>query len=259
MQEESPKSSVRAAHLALDVLEAVAGSEADLGVSEIAERLGYTKGSVFRHLQTLVDRGYLSQHPVTAKYRIGRRATVLGRLASGRDDLMSAAEDQLLWLRDECGETVTLAAIGAREVLVVERLHGFAQMQISVKPGSVLPIHATSHGKVALAFSRQSLSTWARQQPLVPCTPHTICNWEDLDKEIEKVRQQGWSSSPEEILLGINGLSAPIFDATGDCIGALAIVGSIQFVPGVPDPKQLDALLRAARVASTNLGYKRVT
>ena len=50
---------VRAAETTLRVLEVVAFSEEELGVTQIADRLGLTKGAVFRHLHGLVERGYL--------------------------------------------------------------------------------------------------------------------------------------------------------------------------------------------------------
>ena len=56
---------VRSVQLAIDVLEAVAFAPEEMGVTQIAERLSVTKGSVFRHLKTLVDRGYLSQNAAT--------------------------------------------------------------------------------------------------------------------------------------------------------------------------------------------------
>src|SRR3569623_586031 len=58
---------VRSVQLALDVLEAVAFASDELGVTQIASRLGVAKGSVFRHLSTLVDRGYLNQNSLTAR------------------------------------------------------------------------------------------------------------------------------------------------------------------------------------------------
>ncbi len=53
-------SGVHSVQLAIDVLEAVAFSDEELGVTQIAERLNMTKGSVHRHLRTLVERGYLA-------------------------------------------------------------------------------------------------------------------------------------------------------------------------------------------------------
>lgn len=62
---------VRSVQVALDVLETVAFAHEELGVTQIADLLGLTKGSVHRHLLTLVDRGYLSQNAKTARYSVG--------------------------------------------------------------------------------------------------------------------------------------------------------------------------------------------
>jgi IclR family transcriptional regulator, KDG regulon repressor len=72
--EERVDGGVRSVQVALDVLEAVAFADEELGVTQIAERLGLTKGSVHRHLLTLVERGYLVQNPVTTRYSSGPRS-----------------------------------------------------------------------------------------------------------------------------------------------------------------------------------------
>lgn len=54
----------------------------EVGGIELAVKLGTTKSSVFRHLKTLVERGYLSQIPQTSKYRLGIQAYVLGQVAA---------------------------------------------------------------------------------------------------------------------------------------------------------------------------------
>ena len=55
------ESGVRSLRFALDVLETVAFSGEELGVTQIADQVHVTKGSVHRHLLTLVERGYLTQ------------------------------------------------------------------------------------------------------------------------------------------------------------------------------------------------------
>lgn len=246
---------IKAAHLTLDILEMVSSAPGGMGVSELAEQLGFTKSSVFRHLHTLVERGYLRQDAQSARYSLGMRAALLARLAAGEGDLVAAAKGPMRQLRDAIGQTVTLAAVGPRSILVVERLLGFDMMEIGIRPGSVLPLHASAHGKVAMAFGRQRLADLARSQPVPRLTPFTVTDWSQIEAQVELTRQQGWCSSPQEIMLGVNAVSAPIFDRSGECVGALAIVGSIQFVPPQPKPEQLEALLVAAREVSEQLGF----
>ena len=90
--------------LAIDVLEAVGFADEELGVTQIAERLHVTKGSVHRHLHTLVERGYLAQNPATSRYAIGPKSRLLARLAPDTD-LVQLAEGPMRELRDALGHT----------------------------------------------------------------------------------------------------------------------------------------------------------
>ena len=249
-------SSVQSVELALDVLEQVAQAEDGIGVSALALRLGFTKGAVHRHLQTLVQRGYLAQDAVSARYRLGLRSALLGKMASGERDLTAVSRAALRRLRDETGETVTLAGISSRSIVVIECILGTASMEIGIKAGSEIPIHATSHGKVALAFSRTLDVEWVKTRKLKAWTPHTLCDWSALDRQVELARKRGWASSPEQMLLGINALSAPVFDQSGDCVAAVALVGSIQYLPAEPKESQLVALRHATQQISRKLGYR---
>ena len=83
MADDRSDAGVRSVGLALGVLEAIAFSGEELGVTQLAERLNVTKGSVHRHLITLVERGYLVQNSLTARYSIGAKGRLLARLAPG--------------------------------------------------------------------------------------------------------------------------------------------------------------------------------
>jgi DNA-binding IclR family transcriptional regulator len=246
-------SGVKSVELGLDVLEAVAQSEDGIGVSALAARLGFTKAAVFRHLQTLARRGYVVQDGATARYRLGIRASLIGRLASEGTHLMSVARAPLRRLRDETGQTVTLAAVTSRSIVVVDCLLGTAAMEIGIKAGSELPIHATAHGRIALAFSRVLDVAWLKSAELKPWTTRTLCDWKALEEQVLLTRKRGWATSPEQMLLGINALSAPVFDRTGDCLAAVALVGSIQFIPPAPGKRELSALLRTTQQISRSL------
>src|SRR4051812_30222369 len=104
MLEDRPDAGVRSVLLALDVLEAVAFSGEELGVTQLAERLGMTKGSVHRHLITLVERGYLVQNSATTRYALGPKSRLLARLAPDAD-LVLLAEGPMRELRDRLGHS----------------------------------------------------------------------------------------------------------------------------------------------------------
>ena len=86
-------------------------------------------------------------------------------------------------------------------------------------------------------------------------TPQTIVNPEALQKEIQQVRARGWAIAPNEAVTGLNTLAAPIFDASGDLIGTVSVVDSIQFVSEQPSDEQIRRIVAAGQAISHALGY----
>jgi DNA-binding IclR family transcriptional regulator len=245
---------VRSVQLAIDVLEAVAFSDDELGVTQIAERLHATKGSVHRHLHTLVERGYLAQNPSTSRYTIGPKSRLLTRLAP-ETDLVQLAEGPMRELRERLGQTVVLSETTPRGALVVAKLTGKSPIEIGVRSGSELPFHATAQGRVMLAFAPRPFQTRVLSRRLEAFTEKTIMSVERIEKELIEIARRGYGSAPDESMLGINAVAAPIFDSNDACVAALAIVGSIQFLPAKPKTSDVAALIEASQQISRKLGH----
>ncbi|TGQ04906.1 MULTISPECIES: IclR family transcriptional regulator [unclassified Mesorhizobium] len=254
-QSDDQRLGVKSVHLAFEVLEAVAFEPGEIGVSELANKLQTTKGTVFRHLQTLVDRGYLIQNASTQRYRVGARAYLIGRAAAERVDIIAGSQDAMRSLRDETGETVVVSSLSNRGNIVMNTLIGKSPLEIGVRVGSVLEPHATAQGKAVLAFDTQGLIKQLRRRGLTGLTPHTVTDIDVLERQLEAVRAQGYATAAEEMLLGISALAAPVMDGSGKTAGSIAIVGSIQNIGRQPAPEQIEAVLRAAQRVSWNLGY----
>ncbi len=256
MPEVRSDAGVRSVQHALDVLETVAFSGEEVGVTQIADRLKLTKGSVHRHLLTLVERGYLAQNPATTRYRIGPRSRLLVRLAPD-PDLIEIAEGPMRELRDALGHSVVLSAMAARGALVLNTVPGTSTIEIGVRPGSELSFHASAQGRIMLAFSPRPQQQRVLSRPLECFTPRTIVDPKRIDDEIVRAMQRGYAVAPEEAMLGINAVAAPIFDDGDVCVGAVALVGSIQFLPAEPPPAMIAALTATAQQISRQLGHGR--
>ena len=171
------ESGVRSLQLALDVLETVAFSGEELGVTQIADRVHVTKGSVHRHLLTLVERGYLAQNSATARYAIGPKSRLLARLAPDAD-LVETAEGSMRQLRDALGHTVVLSAMTPAGALVMSTIASKSPIEIGVRPGSELSFHASAQGKVLLAFAPRPVQERVLAKPLPALTAKTVVDRE---------------------------------------------------------------------------------
>ena len=249
---------VQSVQLAIDVLEAVAFSGEELGVTQLAERLGVTKGSVHRHLTTLVERGYLAQNLATSKYSIGPKSRLLARMAPDVD-LVEVAEESMRNLRDDLGHSVVLSASTPRGALVLTTVAGKSPIEIGVRTGSELSLQTSAQGRVILAHAARAAQERALAQPIQRQTAKTIVEPRQLQTELARILRQGYASAPEQMLLGINAVAAPVFDSQDRCVACVTIVGSIQILPAQPDERTIAALKAAAEQISHRLGHDKAS
>jgi DNA-binding IclR family transcriptional regulator len=106
-----------------------------------------------------------------------------------------------------------------------------------------------------LAFAPRPFQARILSRRLAAFTDKTITSAERLEKSLLDVAKRGYASAPEESMLGLNAVATPIFDSHDACVAALAVVGSIQFLPAKPKPSDIDALTKASRQVSRKLGH----
>jgi IclR family KDG regulon transcriptional repressor len=252
-------SGVQAVEFALHILEYAAQSQASVGVSDLARAFSTTKSRIHRHLQTLVNAGYLVRDADTERYSISARLMALGQAVSENFELAAIGRPIARELRDQLGHAVVISLPERDGVRIITLIPSRNNIEIAVRPGSLLQYHSSAQGKVTLAFGDQLLLEQLIARGLEMTTPYTITDPARLRDEIAAVRNQRWAVAPNEAMIGLNALSAPIFDALGNFVGALALTDSVQFIPATPSAYQVDCLLKAAFRISESLGYRPAT
>jgi IclR family transcriptional regulator, acetate operon repressor len=251
---EIPTIGTETVDLSLRLLEFLARATQPWGLSDLAREFDASKATLYRHLQTLVRHGFVRQEPTTQRYTAGIKLFILGERLRERFDVLAVARGEMVRVRDATGHAVTVSALVDEQVVVLEMTQGHSVVNFGTQPGTVLDFHASAHGKVALAFGPEDLRKRCLSKPLKAWTPQTICTRPALERHIEQVRSRGWTTAPNQVLQGINGLAAPLFNHAGSYVGALAIVGTVQSIPGSPSTAQIKAVTRAAAQISRNLG-----
>jgi IclR family transcriptional regulator, acetate operon repressor len=241
--------------LSLRLLDRLAGSREPLGISDLAREFETSKTKVYRHLQTLARHAFVRQDSSTRRYEAGIKLFLLGERLRERFDIVSAARDDMARLRDETGQAVTLSTLVEEQLVVLELFHGRAIVDFGTRPGTVLDLHASAHGKVALAFGPTDLFERCVAKPLKAWTPQTICTRPSLERAVTEVRKRGWGVAPNQVITGVNGLAAPILNHYGDYAGSIAIAGSVQHITATPSQPQIRAVLAAARNISKKMGW----
>ncbi|AZN97374.1 IclR family transcriptional regulator [Mesorhizobium sp. M9A.F.Ca.ET.002.03.1.2] len=249
-------SGVQAVVFALNILEYVAQCQTSVGVSELARAFDTTKSRIHRHLQTLVTAGYLIRNEESERYMISARLMALGQAVSESFELASAARQTARELRDRLGHAVAISQPEKEGNRILLLMPSRSNIDISVKPGSILKFHSSAQGKLTLAFGDATLLPQVTSGRLDMHTPYTISDPERLKAEIDAVRRRGWAVAPNEEMVGLNALAAPIFDALGHYVGAVAITDSVQFIGETPTTEQVRHIFDAANQISKNLGHR---
>jgi DNA-binding IclR family transcriptional regulator len=241
VQDQSLGSGLKSVGSALDVLECFA-VDGELGVSDIARRLGVAKSTAHRLLQTLVSRGFVEQDQTTGHYRLGIHLYELGQLALARNELRHAALPTLRQVADATNLTVNFSVPEGADVVFVERIENLDGVRILGHFGRRLPSHCTSSGKVLAAFNttayRARLS--AGFPPRVRGTVRTPEQWEAV---VDQVRTNRYAESHDESYDGASSVAVPVI-RQGQAVASLSVFGpSDQVKPAVG---QLVPLLTAA-------------
>ncbi len=195
-----------AVDLSLCLLERLASSRESIGVSELAREFASSKATVYRHLKTLVRHGFVHQESRTLRYAAGIKLFILGERLRERFGILAVAREDMARLREETGQPVTLSTLVENQVVVLEVLQGQAIVNFGTQPGTVLDLHASAHGNIALAFGPEGLMEHCLARPLKAWTLHTICSPSALQRAVAQVRARGWAIAPNRVLQGVNGL-----------------------------------------------------
>lgn len=241
--------------LSLRLLERLAVSREPIGISDLAREFDTSKTKVYRHLQTLARHAFVRQDGATRRYEAGIKLFMLGEHLRERFDILTTARGDMAQLRDATGHAVTLSTLVEDQVVVLELFHGHTIVEFGTRPGTVLDLHASAHGKVALAFGPAGLLERCLAKPLKAWTPQTICSRAALERAVAEVRKRGWAVAANQVLTGVNGLAAPIFNHSGNYAGAIAIAGSVQYITATPSPEQIRAVTAAAHSISKKMGW----
>lgn len=194
-------------------------------VTDIAGELGVHKSTVSRLLATLEARGLVEQSVSRGSYVLGDGVVQLAAGATRRHDLSVVARPECADLAEAVGETSTVTIHDGGAVLSIEQVIG-SQVVTSVNwIGRRSPLHATSSGKLFLAFLPPAQRDELLAGELTAYTEHTLTDRARLEADFAAIRERGYSVTHEEQEVGLTAVSAPIRNLEGRIIAAITVSG----------------------------------
>jgi IclR family acetate operon transcriptional repressor len=241
---------------ALDVLEAFDDQDS-LSLTELAQKIGQPKASVFRLVMTLTKRGYLELESQDDRYRLGLHVARVAQRALGRANLRDLSRPVLRRLRDDFGHSVNLAALVRGEVLFIDVLPGLHPFRMETVPGSPVDLHATAAGKAIAALLPEDVLTGVLQRTGFPAfTARTITSLSELRDELQRVRARSYAIDDEEREPGARCIGAAICDLDGSVVGAISLSSVSARLPDEVLARVGAAVRAACDDISDRLGYR---
>lgn len=219
--------SIAAVERAVDVL-LLFGSmaEPDLGVTEIAVKLGLSKAAVHRILTSLRSRDLIRIDESTRRYSLGPAALGLGRAYLDRLDIRTLAAPELAWLSAQSKETATLSTRNGDSRMYVDQVVPARELRMEVALGLPYPLHAGGSSKVFLAFlTPEESESYLKRNRLTAMTEHTITEPARLRKELAAIRKRGYATSVGERQAGAASVAAPVLDHDHRPVAVVSISG----------------------------------
>ena len=216
--------SVQSVDRAVSILQVLA-HRGPTAVTDVANELGIHKSTVFRLLYTLEARGLVDQTGVRGRYQLGHGVVQLAAGASRKLDLSQMSRRICENLAEQVGESVSVDLADGDSVLSLDQVIGTASVTSVNWVGKRTPMHATSSGKVFLAFMPPEQRLAYFREPRQRFTEHTRTGQRDLETQLELVRTRGYGATLEEYEIGLAAVAAPIRDLDGQVVAAISISG----------------------------------
>jgi IclR family KDG regulon transcriptional repressor len=241
---------------AFRILDRLSNAHGPVGLTELAAMLGELKPRVYRHLSTMKRLGVVFQEAHNGGYSLGGKLFTLGEAALETFDLRFVAAPYLTRLRDQTQQTALLSAPGNGEPIVLACVEYRDRLSISSRPGNRAPSHCSSQGRIALAFADPAVRERLLGRKLTPYTKHSMTNRTLIEARLQAIRENFFEHAADEVRLGINAVSAPLFRDQDEFTGIIGVVGTSVEI-GAPPARALVATLhRVAGALSAQLNCR---
>jgi IclR family transcriptional regulator, KDG regulon repressor len=210
---------------ALDILEVFLNGEKEVSISELAELTGQNVSTIHGILQELLQKGYIIQKTKRGKYSLGLKFLHF----SGTINKIMSIEDIInpfvVALNHKIDETVNIAILSGRSAINIAIIHSSHIMPIVTKEKIGTPLYCTGVGKILLAgMTSAELSKYFRTEKIKAYTNKTIVDPENLKKQIQLIKLEGFAIDDEEYEVGVRNIAAPVKDFSGKTAAAIGVL-----------------------------------
>lgn len=226
----------------------------EVRISEVAEHLGVAQSTAHRLLSMLLHHGFARQDEKRGGYRTGPQILEMGFAAIREMDVRQYARPILEEVSSKVHETVHLALAYGQDVFYVEGIESRHQLRVGLRVGNFLPANCVGLGKAILATLPQAqFHRLFPSQELRTLTENSVASRDELERQLEKIRELGYASSRAESDEGVGSMAVAVLDQDGTARAAISVSAPLVRIKPDTEPLWIEALQSAAAKLSARL------
>jgi len=238
---------------AFQILKLISEADQGLGISELAKRMGISKGTVHGITAALEEMGVIIRNSITKRYSLGYTIVELGRKGLSRIPLREVARRHIEVLREETGETIFLGIRKDDYILILDVVESNKDLKITSPSGTKIPLSAGATGKLFLAFMEErNTLRYLKTSGLPKYTQNSVTDLEGYLQDIKEVRKRGFATDNEEYLQGVRAVAA-LIKTEAPILAAIWVVGFSSSLTNEKMPHVVERALAAANAISRDL------
>jgi IclR family transcriptional regulator, acetate operon repressor len=236
---------------AAQLLTLILASDEPLGVSDLALAADLPKSTASRLVSSLERHGLVRRNGARGKVQAGPAIMRYAHRGVIDRNLVELAQQTLDILAEATGETVNLAVPGSRGVEHLAQVESRHFLGTGQWVGRTVDWHTTAVGKVLVAHGAAELPPG----PLRALSPATVTDRDELARQLDVAREEGFAAAIDELEPGLTALAAPVHGPTGDVVAALSISGPTFRLTPDRVAELRPVLIREAAALSARLGH----
>ena len=253
---ESDGKTIHSVAKAITLLDILTEKGKPVALTDLYRETGWPKSTIHGLLSTMRAYGLIEQG-ADGRYWLGIRLFEYGCAVSGSWDISAIARPYMENVCQTLGESVFLSVFDRAAVVTLAEEESRASLRVVSEVGARLPIHCTSQGKLFLAnLSQAECRRLLSISEFKSYTPHTLTSSEQLQPELQKIREQGYAVENGEYKVGLRSVSAPVRDASGEVRYAIGVVGMFRQVYSEDFLLATRLVCEAGSAISRAIGYR---
>ena len=168
--------------------------------SDIASKLHMNISTVSRHLNTMLDWGYLQRDDATGFYSLGLEIVALAGAALQNSSIYRFAYPELQRLSYKYGVHSHMSVPRGVEVVHLISICCENTMELLIPMGHCHPMYCSAMGRAIMAYqSSGEVQRVLRDSDLKKFTPETKVELQEIQQELARTRQRGYCMIFDEL------------------------------------------------------------